>query len=249
MVRLRTLDETVIWHDVECASYVADLELWRALAGELSGELLDIGAGSGRVALDLAARGHDVTALDSDPALVTALTSRARERGLRVRTSVADARAFDLGRRVAGTIAPMQVVQLLGGEPGRAAMLRCVHAHLEPGGVFAAALADPFEGVPEEYTLPPLPDVHEEGGWVFSSTPISVRPEGDSTAIDRLRQAVSPQGELTEAMTTIVLDRLDPDDLEREAEELGLFRVLPRREVPDSDGYVGSTVVVLEAVQ
>ena len=82
---------------------------------------------------------------------------------------------------------------------------------------------------------------------VFSSTPIAVRPEGDSTAIDRLRQAVSPEGELTEAMTTIVLDRVGPDDVEAEAEELGLFRSLPRREVPEADGYVGSTVVVLEA--
>jgi hypothetical protein len=127
-------------------------------------------------------------------------------------------------------------------------MLRCVHAHLEQGGMFAAALAAPFEGVPEEYSLPPLPDVREEAGWVFSSTPVAVRPEGDSTAIDRLRQAVSPDGELTEAMTTIVLDRVFPDDLEAEAEELALFRALPRRSVPETDGYVGSTVVVLEAI-
>jgi SAM-dependent methyltransferase len=248
VVGLRTLDETVVWHDVECASYAADLDLWRGLAQERGGALLDIGAGTGRVALDLAALGHDVTALDSDPALVAALGSRARERGLRIRTSVADARAFELGRRVALAMAPMQVVQLLGGEAGRAAMLRCVHAHLEPGALFAAALADPFEGVPEEYALPPLPDVHEEDGWLFSSTPLMVRPEGDSTAIDRLRQAVSPEGELTEAMTTIRLDRLEPDRLEAEAGALGLFRALPARTVPETDGYVGSTVVVLEAV-
>ena len=248
MVGLRTLDETVVWHDVECASYTADLDTWRELARERNGALLDLGAGTGRVALDLAALGHDVTALDSDPALVAALSARARERGLRVRTSVADARTFDLGRRVALAIAPMQVVQLMGGESGRAAMLRCVHAHLEPGGVLAAALADPFEGVPEEYALPPLPDVREENGWVFSSTPLMVRPEGDSTAIDRLRQAVSPDGELTEAMTTILLDRLEADQLEAEAQALDLFRALPRRTVPETDGYVGSTVVVLEAV-
>jgi cyclopropane fatty-acyl-phospholipid synthase-like methyltransferase len=248
VVGLRTLDDAVVWHDVECASYAADLELWRGLAAERGGELLDIGAGAGRVALDLAALGHDVTALDSDPALVAALGSRARERGLRVRTSVADARSFELGRRVSVAIAPMQVAQLLGGETGRAAMLRRVHAHLGQGGVLAAALADPFEGVPEEYSLPPLPDVREEAGWVFSSTPVAVRPEGDSTAIDRLRQAVSPDGELTEAMTTIVLDRVFPDDLEAEAEELALFRALPRRSVPETDGYVGSTVVVLEAI-
>jgi SAM-dependent methyltransferase len=239
------MDETVIWHDVECASYSIDHDMWRTLAAEHAGELLDIGAGSGRVALDLAALGHHATALDSDPALITALASRARERALRVRTSVADARAFDLGRTFALVIAPMQVAQLMGGEPGRAAMLRCVRAHLEPGGVFAAALADPLEDIDDEEVLPPLPDVREEGGWVFSSMPIAVRIDDGSTAIDRLRQAVSPDGQLTESMDTVVLDQLTPDQLEAEAGEL--FRVLPRRSVPEDDRYLGSTIVMLEA--
>jgi SAM-dependent methyltransferase len=240
------MDEAVIWHDVECASYSIDLPMWRALADERPGHLLDIGAGTGRIALDLAALGHDVTALDSDPALVAALSSRARERALRVHTSVGDARAFDLGRKFALVIAPMQVAQLMGGEPGRAAMLRCVRAHLEPGGVFAAALADPLEDIEDEEVLPPLPDVREEGGWVFSSMPIAVRIEDGSTAIDRLRQAVSPAGELTESMDTVVLDQLEPGRLESEASDL--FRVLSRRTVPEDDRYLGSTIVMLEAV-
>jgi SAM-dependent methyltransferase len=240
------MDEAVIWHDVECASYSIDLPMWRALADEHPGPLLDVGAGTGRIALDLAALGHDVTALDSDPALIAALSSRARERALRVHTSVGDARAFDLGRKFALVIAPMQVAQLMGGEPGRAAMLRCVRAHLDPGGVFAAALADPLEDIDDEEVLPPLPDVREEGGWVFSSMPIAVRIEDGSTAIDRLRQAVSPAGELTESMDTVVLDQLEPEQLESEAG--GLFRVLPRRTVPEDDRYLGSTIVMLEAV-
>jgi hypothetical protein len=163
-----------------------------------------------------------------------------------VRTSVADARAFNLGRTVALVIAPMQVAQLMGGESGRAAMLRCVRAHLEPGGVFAAALADPLEDIDDEEVLPPLPDVREEGGWVFSSMPMEVRVDDGSTAIDRLRQAVSPDGQLTESMDTVVLDQLTPEQLEAEASEL--FRVLPRRSVPEDDRYLGSTIVMLEAV-
>jgi SAM-dependent methyltransferase len=246
VVGLRTLDETVVWHDVECGAYTADLELWRSLADEWPGRLLDLGCGSGRVALDLAALGHDVTALDSEPALVAALASRARERGLRVRAEVADARTLALGRTFALAIAPMQVVQLFGGEAGRESALRAVRRHLEPGAVFAAALADPFEGVPAEDALPPLPDMREEDGWVYSSTPVAVRADGDATAIDRLRQAVSPRGELAESMATIHLDQLEPSQLEAEAQALG-FRALPRRVVPETDGYVGSTVVVLEA--
>jgi SAM-dependent methyltransferase len=246
-VSSRTLDEAVIWHDVECASYAVDFEQWLTLAAECPGALLDIGCGTGRVALKLAAAGHDVTGLDSEPALVNALAARARERGLRVHTAVGDARVFDLGRTFSLVIAPMQVAQLMGGAPGRADMLRSVRRHLQPGGVFAAALADPFEGVPDEDPQPPLPDVRDEGGWVFASTPVAVKPDGDGTLIERLRQAVSPAGELSESVGVVRLDHLDPGLLESEAERLG-FRAQPRRFVPETEGYVGSTVVMLEAI-
>ena len=64
------LADAVIWHDVECGGYEADLGLWRELAAAAGGPVLELGSGTGRVALDLAARGHDVTAVDSDPALI-----------------------------------------------------------------------------------------------------------------------------------------------------------------------------------
>src|SRR6188472_2825680 len=62
-----------LWHDLECGGYREDLPLWRSLADEQGGPVLDIGAGTGRVALDLAARGVPVVALDADAALLEAL--------------------------------------------------------------------------------------------------------------------------------------------------------------------------------
>ena len=249
MVRLTAdlLADAVIWHDVECGGYDADLPLWRELAEAADGPVLELGCGTGRVALDLAARGHDVAALDSDPALVRELDARARERGLRVRTSVADARAFGVDREPALVVMPMQVAQLMGGSDGRSTMLGCVRDHLPPGGVLAAALADPFEGVPAEDAGPPVPDVRERDGWVYSSTPIAVRSEPGGTTIDRLRQAVSPEGTLDESMWSVTLDALEPDELEQQAAGWA-FEPLPRRHVPATGDYVGSVVVVLEAV-
>jgi SAM-dependent methyltransferase len=239
--------DPVIWHDVECAAYAADIPLWRELAGAANGPILDLGCGTGRVALDLAARGHDVTALDSEPEFLRVLASRAREQGLRVRTEIADARSFALGREFALAIAPMQVVQLLGGQSGRLRMLGCLRDHLREGAPFAAALADPFEGIPVEHAAPPVPDVREQDGWVFSSTPLAVRADGDATAIDRLRQSVSPDGLLEEAVTSIRLDDARPEELEHLGASLR-FRTRPRRYVPATGDYVGSTVVVLEKV-
>lgn len=240
--------DAVIWHDVECAGYACDLEVWRSLAAAAPGPVLDVGCGSGRVALDLAGLGHQVTGIDSDPALIRTLAARARERALRVRAHALDARSLDLGGRTFSlAIAPMQVVQLLGGRAGRISLLAALRRHLEPGALFAAALADPFDGLPAEQVLPPMPDVREQDGWVYSSTPVAVRAgPGGALAIDRVREAVSPTGALTDSVATIVLDRVDPGRFEEEAAEVG-YRRLPRRRVPESDGYVGSTVVVLEA--
>ena len=91
-----------------------------------------------------------------------------------------------------------------------------------------------------------MPDVREQDGWVFSSMPVAVRPEGDAIVIDRLRQAVSPAGTLDEAMASIRLDSVVPEEIETAAAELG-FEVLPRRRVEPAGDYVGSTVVLLEA--
>ena len=241
-----TAGGAVIWHDVECAAYEVDLPLWRRLADEAGGPILDIGAGTGRVAIDLASRGHDVTAIDTDAELVHELATRARQRDLRLRTATTDARSFELGREYALAIAPMQVFQLLGGTDGRRAALGCVRRHLPSGGLFAAALADPFEGIPDDEVMPPMPDIREQDGWVYASRPIAVRIERPVAAIDRLRQTVSPTGQVSEWVFTLDVDLVDAATVEDEGRDCG-FVVRERERVPETDEWVGSTVVVLEA--
>jgi hypothetical protein len=107
------------------------------------------------------------------------------------------------------------------------------------------ALADPFEAVPAEAALPPLPDVRERDGWVLSSRPLAVRTEPGQVTIERLRQAVSPTGELQEELHRVQLDTLDAGGLEPEARAVGLEPV-GRRSVPETRDHVGSTVVLLE---
>jgi hypothetical protein len=159
----------------------------------------------------------------------------------------ADARTLELDRRHPLAILPMQVAQLMGSDEGRAEMLKRLLDALEPGGLLAVALADPFEGIPMEDVLPPLPDVLEVDGWVLSSTPVAVRlMAGDVVAIDRTRTAVSPTGELTEEPATIMLDMVDPADLEQQGADAG-YTVLPAGWVPETRDYVGSSVVMLEA--
>jgi SAM-dependent methyltransferase len=235
----------VAWHDVECASYQADLPLWRELATEQGGAVLDLGCGTGRVALDLARRGHPVTGLDSDAELVRELRARARAHGLKLEAVVGDVRSCSLQRRFGLAIAPMQVMQLLGGLGGRARALARASEHLAPDGLLAVALADPFVAVAPDDALPPLPDVREQEGWVLSSRPVSVRESNGGVVITRLRQLVSPSGQLTEEMADVYLDAVTADELEPEAAAVGLVAA-GRRSVPATADHVGSSVVLLE---
>jgi SAM-dependent methyltransferase len=240
----RAEPESVIWHDVECGSYSADLPLWEELADRSAGAVLELGAGTGRVSLHLARRGHQLTAVESDPELAAALDRRAGAEGLPVRVEVADVRGLALGGCFALAGAPMQLLQILGGASAWRASLAAIRSHLRPGGIAALALVEdlplPAEGPP------PLPDVHEHEGWIYSSLPLGVEREGSTVIVRRLRQRVSPAGQLTAEQEEIRLELIGLAQLEREAAERGL-RAVERREIPATEAHVGSTALILEA--
>lgn len=233
----------VVWHDVECGAYAEDLPLWRDLATVHGGPVLDVGAGTGRVALHLGGRGFEVVALDRSAALLGALRERAH--GLPVETIEADARDFDLaGRRFALILVPMQTIQLLGGADGRARFLRCARAALAPGGLLAIAIADALETFDEVRNLPPIPDIREIDGILYASRPVSVHNEPERAVIRRIREIVDAKGNRTVEEDRIGLDHLDAATLEGEGAAAG-FRVDRARAIPETDDYVGSTVVML----
>ena len=223
----------VVWHEIECHGYDADLGLWLELARVEQGPVLDVGAGTGRVAVPLAYAGHDVTALDIDGDLLAALP---RE----IPTVTADAQAFDLDRRFGLLVVPMQTVQLL---DDRAAFLRAARRHLLPGGLLAAAVAEDFETFDVTVGLP-FPDVGEREGWRFSSQPTALRSTQDGVRIERVRTAWRPDGRRSVEPDVIELNRLTAAQLEVEARARG-FTPEPAREIAPTPDHVGTTVVML----
>ena len=233
----------VVWHDVECGGYEADLALWRELARAGGGPVLDVGAGTGRVAIRLAHAGHQVTALDRDGELLAELAERAAAAGLGVETVLADASDFDLPRRFTLIAVPMQTLQLLPGADARAAFFASAAWALAPGGLLAAAIADALEAFDEHAPLP-LPDVGEADGLQYLSQPVAVRERPGAVRIERIRQIVAPGGERTSEDDAIELQSVSVEGLAAEAEPHGLRAEAPL-EVPATDEHVGSTVVML----
>jgi SAM-dependent methyltransferase len=250
-----TAAETAIWHDVECGAYAADLPLWEELAERSGGRVLELGCGTGRVALHLARRGHRVVGLDRDPTLIATLARRASEpehSGVGqesealadlVEPLLADARDFQLERPASLVLAPTHLLQLLSGSAERAECLRSIAASLRPAGLLAAAI---IEAMPEpDGAPPPLPDVREVDGWIYSSLAIEAAIGPGEIIVRRLRQKVSPGGFLSEEPDEVRIATFTADALETEAAAFGLVPA-GRREIPATELHVGSLVVLLE---
>jgi 2-polyprenyl-3-methyl-5-hydroxy-6-metoxy-1,4-benzoquinol methylase len=249
--------EAVIWHDLECGSYDADLALWRELADEACagkaerGRVLDVGAGTGRVALDLARAGHRVTALDLDAELLHALSERAG--GLEVETARADARAFELDRRdFALCIAPMQTVQLLGGAPARLEFMRHARAHLLPGGMLAFAIVTDVEAFDcDAGDLGPSPEIARIASSSYISRATRVLVGGRVVRIERERGVVTAARSAAPSdpaweRDVIELDRVSVAQLRHEGHEAGLTAT-DTRIIPATAEHTASVAVMFRA--
>jgi len=231
-----------LWHDLECGAYTEDLALWRSLAARTGGPVLDVGAGTGRVTLELATCGVEVVAIDIAAPLLAALACRAV--GLPVETVVTDARDLRLDKQFSLILVPMQTLQLFGGRAGRAAFLRCASKHLKPGALLAAALADAMDCFDEDRDQPPPPDAREIFDVRYTSQLLRVVDDRGRAAIHRHREIVRPRGRSEAHDVVVHLDRVSADEVATEARHVGFIPETSLR-VPESERYLGSTVIVL----
>jgi hypothetical protein len=135
----------------------------------------------------------------------------------------------------------MQTIQLLADRPG---FLRAARAHLQPGGLLAAAIVDELVAFDPDMAFLPDPDVAERDGWHYASQPMAVRLVGDVARIERLRSATAPDGTRTTEPDAIELSRLDAATLEAEAAAEGLHPEASH-DISATPDHVGSTVVML----
>jgi len=242
--------EQAIWQQVEFGSYDADLPLWLELAQAEEGPVLELGAGTGRVAVHLAGHGIPVMALEREPELIAELERHAvdLEASLRiVPADLAEPAEIRLPEEPRLIIAPLHVLQTL--DPGvRLALLGALRELVSPGAVLAAALVD-------ESTLlgagaassQILPDMREVDGWVYSSEPLWVQVGTDRLKVRRIRERVAPEGERDRVVHDELMHRISPDRLQLEAQDTG-FSPSGARAVRSGASEADSVVVLLEAV-
>lgn len=75
-------------YDVWCESVIEDLAFYLDACAGAEGPIVELGVGSGRVAVPLAVAGHDVRGLDASPAMLALARERAERAGVSERISL-----------------------------------------------------------------------------------------------------------------------------------------------------------------
>ncbi len=126
-------------YDVDLLEDPGDLDLVLALAERADGRILELGVGSGRLAVPLAVAGWPVTGVDNDPAMLRRARARADAAGATVagRLELVEANAAELrspARYRLGFIA-LNSLLVFGDRTAQAAAVATLAHHLEPGGL------------------------------------------------------------------------------------------------------------------
>ena len=128
-------------YDLDLTEDPGDLDLYRALAARTGGPILELAVGTGRVAVPLAADGHEVTGVDVDPAMLARARLAADAAGAAVARRLhlveGDGRTVrlpDAGSYRLASI-PLNSIFVFGGREDQAAAVTTLAAHLAPGGL------------------------------------------------------------------------------------------------------------------
>lgn len=235
----------------EHAHYDDDLGFWEGHADRLGGPVCDLGAAAGRVTLRVAARGHEVWAVDTDPEMLEVLMERAAREGVPDRVHAVQGSMTDaLPVAPAGLVmVPMNTLQLLLAPDDRAACMRHAFDGLRPGGEMIFDLAMPHLGVTADLVGSVLDTGHSvdpDNGDLLMHT--ATFDEVDVTtgdvALRLMIERIRPDGSRSSVERAHRLHLYDPDEIPPLARAAGLavisvaggFRGEPLG--PDSERHV-----------
>lgn len=222
-------------YDVDLLDDPGDLDLYLALARRADGAVLELAAGSGRIAVPLAAAGHRVTGVDLDPAML----ARARTRTATMTAAapgpfeppeLIEADAIDVRLARAGSfglaILALNSLFVLATRDAQRAALRTMTDHLAPGGLAVVDVWQPdaedlgrFDGrLVHEYTrLDP-----ETGNSVTKLASARHDPATQQVTLNAIYDEGGPGEPVRRWLRTDVLRLVSADELRGLALEAGL---------------------------
>ena len=130
-------------YDLLFESLQFDVPYWEAQGRAANGPVLEVACGTGRVLLPLLAAGVDADGFDLSAPMIERLRTKAAERNLTARVTVADMRDFTLPRRYVRACCAFNAFAHCDGIDDQLRALRCIREHLEPGGALVMHMSYP----------------------------------------------------------------------------------------------------------
>lgn len=133
-------------YDFTYDDFTDDIDFYENLAQSVDGPLLELGVGSGRIALRLAREGYEVVGIDNSASMLARGRKNLAAAG-KIEGSLellpGEMTAFELGRRFGMVYVAANTFQHLLTTAEQQACLQCVARHLQPGGIFAMGVRSP----------------------------------------------------------------------------------------------------------
>ncbi len=202
-----------------------DVAFFLEEAAKVSGPVLELTSGTGRLSLPLIEAGVDLTCVDGSEGMLKVLSRKLRQRGLRAEVHCADIRDLQLETRFELAIFPFQSFMEIVGEERQRAALESIAACLVPGGRFVCTLHNPaVRRAQVDGALHVIGSFPAHHGTLV----VSGFEQGGQPGVSRLQflELFGEDGHLrSKRMQPMEFELIEKDDFERMARDAG-FRVL-----------------------
>jgi SAM-dependent methyltransferase len=121
-----------------------DIPFYLQMLERYKGSVLELGVGTGRVAIPLAERGYSVTGIDIDEGMLALGRKKAEAAGVNIEWTRGDVRNFDMGRKFDGVLYPINSISHMLDLQSIGACLSRVREHLSDNGRFIFQVFNPL---------------------------------------------------------------------------------------------------------
>ncbi len=212
------------FYDLDFEDFTDDVAFYQRLV-EIHGErVLELGAGTGRVAVPLAEAGARVTGVDLSAGMLEIARARAMAAGVTLTLLEEDVRALRLRSRFDLVLAPLGTLQHMETADDLVETLGAMARHLASGGV---AVVDVESPVPDDFDPSPQPLVQHwtkpwRGGRVTKVVSVDAVPSAGIKDVTWHYDIADAQGRLTRVTSEFPLRTFTVMELELAARLAGL---------------------------
>ena len=207
------------WEYDQVAGSDADLDLWRSVVAQIGGRVLELGVGTGRLALQLCKLCDEYHGIDQEPSMLDVLRGKLGDRAVPIVLHTGSFIELDLGRIYDLVFIPGNTISHVVTNDDAEQFFPAVRRHLSEGGFF---MIDTFNPRPhahhETYEFNRYLDPNDQREVIVLSTPVY----GDGIVTHHLEHL---KGESCVRRSTLAQRLYTGDDLAEWLGRAGFSRV------------------------